>query len=32
MAKQFGAGVFAKFDDVFERVGLPVIRDLGMLC
>ena len=26
MAKQFGAGVFAKFDDVFERVGLPVIR------
>jgi len=26
LTKQFGAGVFAKFDDVFERVGLPVIR------
>ena len=26
LAKQFGAGVFAKFDDIFERVGLSVIR------
>lgn len=26
LAKQFGAGVFAKFDDIFERVGLSIIR------